>query len=394
MAERKKILSSKDFIKYLKKIDFPNKRYDAVTSYPDTEIVNGKPINIFNQKYRQKKFLYDHMEKNEMTNNNSDLLLSNSFNYISNFQNNLLQRNLETYIAGGAALRLYYQLTLGNTNPYAKTNRDKKFLLTKDYDLYLYYDEKKITNKIILSNVHNIVDSVVDLLKNPNYLFIEIYMLVHFENTKKFNEILQILLDDGYDLNTYVPNSEKDVYTFKFLKIINKELCIRLKIKFLKIDALLKEGIYSYNKVTVYYIKKTDKSFEVVNKFIPIELLIKNKSKSNLEIMKSSIVLRNKVFYIYNENTLLYNLMHLYYKYHFNTENITITRKKEEGKNVRDEARLNFFFKVYCKLKYSQLSENDMNDILKKLKASEKKFVKSIENIKDFKVIDKLFEKY
>ena len=83
--------------------------------------------------------------------------------------------------------------------------------------------------------------------------------------------------------------------------------------------------------------------------------------------------------------------MHLYYKYKFNIENITIERKRKEGKDLRDEKRLNLFFKIYCYILYPKISNLKMNNILIKLKESNKNFKNNIENIKNFKVIEKHF---
>jgi hypothetical protein len=381
------ILSTEKFIKYLKSIDFPEKKYDAVKLYPGTYILNGKFINIFNEKYKKKKFLYDHMEKNIVSNNHFNQLFIQSFNYISNLQKNLLENNIENYIAGGAAIKLYGE--------FARERTSENFLKTSDFDIYLYYKNKTVSNKIILSNIKNKIESVVKLLNNPNYLFIELYILIHYEDKKKFIDALKIFLNDGYDLHTYSPYNDNETYIFKFLKVINNELCIRLKIKFIKIDLLIKENIYSYSKLTVYYIKKTNKkngfTFDVINKFIPVEFLIKNKTKSNLEIMKSMITLRGRNFYVFNENTILYNLMHLFYKYHFNKVNQTIVKKKSEGKDIRDELRLEYFFKVYYKLKFGQFDKKKFDILFNKLKKSEKKFEVNIETIKDFKMIDDIF---
>ena len=121
------------------------------------------------------------------------------------------------------------------------------------------------------------------------------------------------------------------------------------------------------------------------------EILIKNKHHSNLEIMKSSIRFYHNIFYIYNLNTLLYNLMHLYYKYNYNVVNITIERKKIEGKNIRDKKRLDLFFKIYCNVMYPNLNNNQINLLLIKLKNNEKKFKKNIEKIKDFQMIENIF---
>jgi hypothetical protein len=381
-------MDSKKFIKYLKTIDFPNNNYNAVKLYPGTELVNGKYINDFNKKYK-KKYLHIHEDKNLLENNIvAKQLFNNSLSYISKIQNNLLNIKIDNYISGGAALKLYSL----KDNSLTKSNSD--VLLTKDVDLYLYYDDKKITNKIILTNVFKIIDSVLLTIKDPNFAFLELYIIINFENTKKFKELIEIMYDNSFELFLYKKNKgdEEDVYSFNFIKVINKEFCIRLKIKFKKIDNFIKENIFSYTKLTYYYIKKiSDTNFKVINKNIPIEILIKNKNKSNLELMKSTLNLHNNIFYIYNENTLLYNLMHLYYKYKFNTEDITISVKKESGKNVRDEKRLNIFFKIYCNSYYKNLNNSNKNSILDKLKNNCIKFKDSIEKIKNFDGIDKIF---
>lgn len=369
------------FINYLKTMDFPNKKYNAIYDYPNTQLINKKYINDFNKKYK-KKFLYSHEDKNLIINYDSEQLFNNSFKYISNIQKNLLKRNIQNYISGGAALKLYSLLY--------KVNNNDKNLITKDYDMYLYYNEKKLNNIIILNKVKDIIDSLLEINKHQNYAFIELYMLLHYENSKNFVEILEIFLNNGFDLFTYTIKNN-DIYEFKFLKVINKEFCIRIKLKLLNIDNFIKENIYSYTKLTYYYINKIKNEFKVVNKYIPIEILIKNKSKSNLEIMKSSIIYNNNIFYVYNMNTLLYNLMHLYYKYNHDTENKTIDIKKQSGKDIRDKKRLDLFFKIYCKAIYPELSKSNINSRLIKLKDSEKKFKKPIEKIKDFSIIEKIF---
>lgn len=378
-------MNSKEFLKYLKTLDFPNKKYSAITSYPGTEHINGKYINDFNSKYK-KKYLYDHEDKNIVLNEDAKKLFNSSFSYISKIQENLLNKNISNYIYGGAALKLYSLLS--------NIKNNENIFKTKDYDIALYLDEnkKKINNKIIYETSLKIIDSILLYANNPNFAFLELYILINFENTKKFSEIIDVYMNNDFELHYYKENHEKNTYTFKFLKVINKEFCIRLKVKFSKLDAFLKEKIYSYIKTTYYYINRLPNGvFKVVNKYIPIEMLIKNKKELNIELMTNEITLHNNHFYLYNQNTLLYNLMHLYYKYHFDTENSTIPLKKEAGKNIRDEKRLNLFFKIYCKMLYKKYDNSNVNNLLLKLKNKEKKFKKSIEKIKDFKVINTIF---
>ena len=374
------MLSSKDFIKYLKTKKFPDKNYYATSMYPGTEKIDGKHVNYFNEKYIKKKFLHPHEDKNINSNVEKNKLFNNSFDYISKFQNNLLNKNIENYISGGAAYNLYSILT----------DKKNNIFDTKDYDLYLYYDEVKITNKIILNNVKNITNSIIEIDPSENFAFIELFMLLNFENKKKFKEVLEIFLDDGYDLHFYNTNDEQKKYDFKFLKVINKELCIRVKIQFKYIERFINEKIYNYTKITHYYIKKLDNgNFKTVNKFIPIECLIKNKNKSNIELMKSSINLNNNTYYIYNLNTLLYNLMHLYYKYQYDTENNTIVKKRENKKNVRDKKRLKIFFEIYCKILFPKMKKTEIKLNYNNLLLNDKKFNKSIEKIKNFDAISK-----
>ena len=100
-------MNSKEFIKYLKTLDFPDKNYNAIKLYPGTELINGKYINDFNKKYK-KKYLHIHEDKNLLDNNIvAKQLFNNSLSYISKIQNNLLNIKIENYISGGAALKLY-----------------------------------------------------------------------------------------------------------------------------------------------------------------------------------------------------------------------------------------------------------------------------------------------
>ena len=380
------MISSKDFIKHLKTLDFPNIKYTAIQSYPGTKIVNSIYINDFLKKYK-KKFIYDHEDKNIVQNNVCNKLFDISFSYISNFQINLLKNGIESYISGGSALKLY--------SLYSGIKDTSNIFRTKDYDMYLYINKTiRMNNRIIFENLFKVIDSIILYPRNPKYSFLEFYILVHFQNINKFNEVIKIFIDKGYDLYLYNPKVNNNTYSFKFLKLMNKEFCIRIKIKFTDITHFIKEKIYSYTKITYYYIKKIENEFKVVNKYIPIEILFKNKNNSNLDLMKNTIYLNNKLFYLYNVNTLLYNLIHLYYKYTHNTGNITINRKKEEGKNIRDKKRLIMFFKIYCNLIYPNLSNKDINGYLIKIIDNNNKFSKNIENIVDFKMITDIFNKY
>jgi hypothetical protein len=380
-------MDSKKFLKYLKSIDFPNKNYNAIKSYPDTKLINGIYINDFNKRYK-KKFLYNHNEENISDNKIINNLFNNSLSFISKVQNNLYNYNINNYISGGAALKLY---TLYNKK--LIYNYDPNILTTKDIDIYLYLNEKKITNIIIINNLFKLLDSVIISLNNTDYSFLELYVLINFENTKEFNEIIKILMDNSFELYLYSVNKEENIYILKFIKVIDNEFCIRIKLKFRKIEKLLDEEIYSYIKLTNYFYKKINyKNFKYICKNLIVEFLVKNKNKSNIELMKNTLKYNNNLFYIYNEKTILYNLMHLFYKYKFDTNDNTIQLKKNSFKDIRDEKRLNLFFKIFCNTFYSNLNNIDIDNKLNELKNDSKSFKKNIENIKNFNMIDKIMK--
>ena len=107
--------------------------------------------------------------------------------------------------------------------------------------------------------------------------------------------------------------------------------------------------------------------------------------------MKSQLNVQNNILYIYSMKTLLYNLLHLNYKYMYNKENKTIEKKKINGKDKRDKKRLDIFFRLYCHFYYPQLSLKDINTIYKNILSHNDSFKLSIEKIKDLSVIDSFF---
>jgi hypothetical protein len=375
-------------LKYLVTIGYPQRKYFAYQSYEGTEFINKKPVSNFTRKYK-KKFVYDHEDKDIICDEKCMRLFDRSYDYMSQIQNNLLKRNIYNYIAGGAGLKLY--------SLSSDVKNTENVYLTKDYDLYLYYensDKDKITNSTIINNISNITDSILEITGTPKYSFLELYMVLNYYDNKDFNEMLKIFYDKDYELYSYTSILENDIYIFKFLKLIGDEFCIRLKIKFLKIDEFIKEKIYSYTKVTFYRINRTPNGqFSVENVFIPLEILIKDKNNCNLELMKGEVTVNNNKYFIYNENTLLYNLLHMYYKYNHNTGNTKIPLKKQQGKDVRDEKRLNLFFTIYCKLLHPKLKQKEIDSLLVKLKANSVEFKDNIESIKNFKVIEDVFKK-
>ncbi len=65
--------------------------------------------------------------------------------------------------------------------------------------------------------------------------------------------------------------------------------------------------------------------------------------------------------------------MYLYYRYKDNSENKTIIKKVEQQKNKRDEKRLEFMIKYYCKEKYNA-DNSQIAEIVNNIKNNYKKF--------------------
>jgi hypothetical protein len=349
-----------------------NKKYIAFKNNPN-----------FIKKYK-KKFIYDHNDKNTISLNISNNLFNQSLSYLSQIQQNIHKMGIDNYLSGGGSLKLYTKL--------AGFNDKIDILQTNDFDLYLYFNERYLNNnKLLINKLLNIINVIVNNLKNKNYTFLEYYILLDYKKDN-FNEIIKIMLKNGFELYLYDPDFINHIYKIKFLKLYTKEFCLRLKFKFMDISNFKKENIYSYIKMTHFFIKKNKNEYNIVNKYTPIEILIKNKNVSTLDLIKSSMYLNNNLFYIYNEDTLLYNLMHLYYKYNHNTNNKTINIKKEQGKNKRDEKRLQYFFKVYCHFKYPFYNALNMDIIYKKLLNNNVKFKNNIEHIKNFDMIHNILK--
>ena len=142
------MINSKEFINYLLESNFPNTSYIAFKPYSKSNSNNNSQNKYkidFNNKYK-KKFLLDYPQKDKISENTANTLFFQSMDFMSKFQQNLLNNNIESYISGGGAQKLYAI----SINDYKKKN----FLITRDYDLYLYYDNKKVVIKLSLVKLY------------------------------------------------------------------------------------------------------------------------------------------------------------------------------------------------------------------------------------------------
>lgn len=381
--ENKKI-RVKEFIKHLNSISFPQKKYYAVYDYPNT-IINNKnkrnPINEFTKKYKRKFLndinLKDTLKKDNKVNN----LFEDSINYVVEFQKNILKnKNMETYITGGSAIKLYSMLDNNKS-------KNDTILTTTDFDMYLCMETSRITNNLIIKELINIVNSVYLIIKNPNYMTLDLHLLLNFENTNHFIDLVHFFMNNDYDLFKFNPFNEGDCfcYYFKFIKLINKEFCIKITIKFIVFsDNLKKAEKNAILLINNYYFDHLQ-NFKLCYNFLPIELVIIKKNEENLKLIGSTIKINNKILYIFNEKAILYNLLNLAYKYQYLLDDKSIKNKLNSQKNKRDNQRLEYFFNYYCKIYYPQLTLDEKGKILNVMKFEIKNFSKAVIQLKKFK---------
>lgn len=360
-----------DIKKYLQNIHFPNKKFIGIYSKLD-----------YIKKYK-KKFLLD--KDISLNNSKNDSLFLNSIPIVSKFQKNMLDKKYNTYITGGSAIKLYNMLYKD------KIKINNELVKTKDFDIFLFY-EKKITNILIINYLFDIIDSIYKTIQYPNFMFLELNVILNFKDLKEFDKIIKILLNENYDLYLYIPNIIRNIYYFRFLKIINKEFCIKINIKFV----ICAEDFISANKnaiIEIYnYYFDIKENFKLKHNFIPIEIVVSK--KINDLFLKPEIKINNHLLYILSEKTILYNLINLIYKYEYLKENISIKKKLLENKNKRDTQRLDNYFDLYCDIFYKNINSDDRINILEKIKKNILKFNKSITKIKKIDVLDKFFLKY
>ena len=381
--ENKKI-RVKEFIKYLNSINFPQEKYYAVYDYPNTIIENKNkknPINEFTKKYKR-KFLNDVNLKDAIKKDNKiNNLFEDSIDYVIEFQKNILKnKNMETYITGGSAIKLYSMLDNNK-------NKNNSILTTTDFDMYLCIETSRVTNNLIIKELLNIINSVYLIIKNPNYMTLDLHLLLNFENTNNFIDLVNFFMNNDYDLFKFNPFNEGECfcYYFKFIKLINKEFCIKITIKFILFsDNLKKADKNAILLINNYYFDHLQ-NFKLCYNFLPIELVIIKKNEENLKLIGSTIKINNKILHIFNEKAILYNLLNLAYKYQYLLDDKSIKNKLDSQKNKRDNQRLEYFFNYYCKIYYPQLTLDEKDKILNVMKSEIKNFSKAVIQLKKFK---------
>jgi hypothetical protein len=386
------MLNPTDFIKYIKDFGFPNKEYNAVKHYPNTIITDNKKFsNEFGKKYRI-RFIFAFRDANILLykNNNNDNLFLKSLNYVSNIQKTLYNENIKSYISGGSAIKLYSLI-----NNYDVKN--KSILNTSDFDIQLYHNNNtKITNIVILDNLKTIINSTSINIENKykNSSVLKIFSIMHLSNRKELVNILEYFLDLNYDLYKYRINRDDEENNFQYhLDFVKKTshtsyIILNLKLKKNILKKLNKCNSYSFVKINTFIIDKN----QLYSIYSVMELISHNNSDLNMNLIEGNIKYNNNNFYIFNVKSILYNLINLYHDY----QNLLnqMEQKIKNSKDIRDEKRLDYVFKLYCKLFYKNMNNDTINKTLDLMKSKNKKFSKCIFVLKDLSVLNNFFKKY
>jgi len=341
------MIDIKNYLKELKLEGYPNKKY----------------LKFY--KFNKKILLDDYFKEDDNINNK---LYNKSINYISNLQKNLNDKKIENYIAGGFAFSLY----LNNFK-----NIPKNIIKTSDIDLILFFKKKELDNCSIINTCIKIIDSCI--INNQYKKIIKLYNVINYKSKREFDKIIEILLTNGYILYLYKPNLETNIYRLYFVKVIDK-LYIKIIIKFINIDFLIKKNSYCYSKLSYYHINNNI----IVNEFLNTEIIYV-KSDIKTKLICNTIKKYNNLFYIYNEKFIIYNLMYIYYNY--TIKNDSTLEKIKEGKDKRDELRLYYILEYYCN-KYN--CKDNINIIFNRFKENVMLFNIPMFNIKNLNIIDNI----
>lgn len=361
-------------IKYLNAVGFPNTYYDAYKTNP-----------LFPKQYK-KKFLYDiiiNIKKDD-----TDLLYYKSLPIISKLQKKLKKQNIETYITGGSAIRLYSFLD------YQKefTKNEIDTISTSDFDIILFTDKKIVTINTISSCIINIMNAYYLTIKNPKYMTLQLNATIPFNNVGELDYVLKYFLKKNFDLQRFMHDANKNRYTFQFIALFKKEFCVKLKINFVAMaENFIKSDKYGIIEIYNYYFDVRNE-FKLTNIILPAEIIISRKSSHTTDLVKNSLYYNKHTFYLYNKKALLYNLVNMQYKYEYLVDNRSILKKKEEKKNARDYKRLSYFLRIYCnscKLYHPGKINAFLNNLLK----NKLQFNIAINKLSNLKMIDDIYEK-
>lgn len=292
--------------------------------------------------------------------------MSQSFDYISHFQKKLLKYNIENYISGGFAQKLYLQ----------------DLIKTEDVDIVLLYDEKVLTNKILIENTKYILKSALSyILKKSTSGILELFSILKYNSKKDLTFLTEFAAKNKFTLVSFHPIYKKNIYFYNFERKIG-DIIIHFNVKF---TTDVKSNIENYISLKFNNEKE---------KYLPMDILILNKRKIDTDVIKNSIKIDKNIFYVYSIKALLYNLMNIYFDYQQDIKRTKLISKIEARKDKRDEKRLYYILRLYCNTFYKTLTDTDIKKIFQLFKINNKKFKLDIFKVKNLDIIDKIIIHY
>ncbi len=292
--------------------------------------------------------------------------MSQSFDYISHFQKKLLKYNIENYISGGFAQKLYL----------------KDLIKTEDVDIVLLYDEKVLTNKILIENTKYILKSALSyILKKSTSGILELFSILKYNSKKDLTFLTEFAAKNKFTLVSFHPIYKKNIYFYNFERKIG-DIIIHFNVKF---TTDVKSNIENYISLKFNNEKE---------KYLPMDILILNKRKIDTDVIKNSIKIDKNIFYVYSIKALLYNLMNIYFDYQQDIKRTKLISKIEARKDKRDEKRLYYILRLYCNTFYKTLTDTDIKKIFQLFKINNKKFKLDLFKLKNLDIIDKIIIHY
>ncbi len=292
--------------------------------------------------------------------------MSQSFDYISHFQKKLLKYNIENYISGGFAQKLYLQ----------------DLIKTEDVDIVLLYDEKVLTNKILIENTKYILKSALSyILKKSTSGILELFSILKYNSKKDLTFLTEFAAKNKFTLVSFHPIYKKNIYFYNFERKIG-DIIIHFNVKF---TTDVKSNIENYISLKFNNEKE---------KYLPMDILILNKRKIDTDVIKNSIKIDKNIFYVYSIKALLYNLMNIYFDYQQDIKRTKLISKIEARKDKRDEKRLYYILRLYCNTFYKTLTDTDIKKIFQLFKINNKKFKLDLFKLKNLDIIDKIIIHY
>lgn len=329
-------MEGKEYVEYIKSHGFPEKKYKHKTSF-------------------DKKILYN----NTLEYEEEEDVKKNTKEFISKYQSELRDSGIGSYVGGGYAIKLQME--------------GVEEVKTTDIDLITVYKDKIVNISVIIRNLTELIECYIRSIKEDGGSIIRVISVIEEQSNRGLDKIIEIMIDKGYKLT--LSNKKEGTHMLYFVRVL-REIKIKIRIKLEDIKRIKDNNQICYNNISCYNIKGLYKRY----KYAPIDMVVIKEGRIN----EKEMIENKEGIKLYNKKYILYNLMHLYHNYQI--KNNSTQKKIKEGKEGRDEKRIEYILKEYLKGKYKE-------ELLEKIKKSYKKFKKHMFKIKDLGIIDEIIGK-